>query len=213
MKTRTLIRISLAFTRLGDLPLIQYADVVILRLFGNAAYPAPPVTEAAFSLLVTVFRDAKAAQNEGGAFATATKNARRDLLVASMRELAAYVQMVGGNSLETLLSSGFEVVVPGSTLPEVLAAPVIEKVKLGQTGELVTVVTPIRNSRGYEVEIAEMTGPTTQGPWTGGGFHTTSRRILTAGLVPGKTYAIRVRAMGGSTGQSDWSAPTSQMCL
>jgi hypothetical protein len=213
MKKQTLIRISLAFTRLGDLLLIQYADVVALLLFGNAAYPAPPVTAAAFGLLTTGFRDAKTAQTEGRALATATKNAKRELLVAAMRELAAYVQMVGGNNLETLLSSGFEVVVPGSNLSEVLAAPVIEKVKLGQSGELITVVTPVRNSRGYEMQIAEMTDATTQGPWASAGFHTNSRRILTAGLTPGKIYVIRVRAMGGSSGQSDWSAPTSQMCL
>jgi chitodextrinase len=32
------------------------------------------------------------------------------------------------------------------------------------------------------------------------------------GLTPGTTYVFQVRAVGGSTGYSDWSNPVSRMC-
>jgi hypothetical protein len=33
---------------------------------------------------------------------------------------------------------------------------------------------------------------------------TQARRIVLANLVPGTTYAVRARAIGGSTGASSW---------
>lgn len=40
-----------------------------------------------------------------------------------------------------------------------------------------------------------------------------SRHIIFDGLLAGTTYTIQVRALGGSTGQSDWSDPVSHMCM
>jgi len=38
------------------------------------------------------------------------------------------------------------------------------------------------------------------------------RRIVLLGLTPGTIYFVRVRAIGGSTGYSEWSVPVSLMC-
>jgi hypothetical protein len=43
------------------------------------------------------------------------------------------------------------------------------------------------------------------GPWQSGGHSTTSRSIRINGLTPGGLYEIQIRALGGSTGTSDWS--------
>ena len=40
---------------------------------------------------------------------------------------------------------------------------------------------------------------------------TQARRIVLTNLVPGTTYAVRARAIGGSTGASNWTAPGSIM--
>jgi hypothetical protein len=37
--------------------------------------------------------------------------------------------------------------------------------------------------------------------------YTNSRAMTIAGLVPGSTYMLQTRAVGGSTGYSDWSNP------
>ena len=42
-------------------------------------------------------------------------------------------------------------------------------------------------------------------------FSTQARTITLTGLTTGKVYNVRVRAMGGSTGQSDWSMPGSSI--
>jgi hypothetical protein len=44
-----------------------------------------------------------------------------------------------------------------------------------------------------------------------GGIFTQARRMEIDGLTPGTTYTVQVRAIGGSTGSSDWSAPQSCM--
>jgi hypothetical protein len=38
------------------------------------------------------------------------------------------------------------------------------------------------------------------------------KAIVIKDLIPGTTYVFQVRAVGGSTGYSDWSNPVSRMC-
>ena len=71
----------------------------------------------------------------------------------------------------------------------------------------------IRNGRGFEVEIAVVTGDSTFGPWVNRGYFSSSRKMKLDGLNRGTDYAVRARALGGSTGYSDWSSPMIQMCL
>lgn len=52
-----------------------------------------------------------------------------------------------------------------------------------------------------------------QRTWEQAGFYTGSRNMSVTGLTPGARYAFRVRAVGGSTGKSDWSNPSSHMSL
>jgi len=55
-------------------------------------------------------------------------------------------------------------------------------------------------------------GPT--GDWmTPSVFTGDSQHITFYGLTPGTTYTVQVRALGGSTGQSDWSDPSSHMAM
>jgi hypothetical protein len=42
---------------------------------------------------------------------------------------------------------------------------------------------------------------------------TQARRMVLTNLTPGTTYAVEVRAIGGSTGYSDWSDPVSHMAM
>jgi hypothetical protein len=45
------------------------------------------------------------------------------------------------------------------------------------------------------------------------GVFTQARRMVLTNLIPGTTYTIQVRAVGGSTGHSDWSDPVSHMAM
>jgi hypothetical protein len=50
-------------------------------------------------------------------------------------------------------------------------------------------------------------GPT--GDWMPGVFTGDSQHVTFEGLMPGTIYTAQVRALGGSTGQSEWSDPSS----
>jgi hypothetical protein len=51
------------------------------------------------------------------------------------------------------------------------------------------------------------------GEWQEAGIFPQARRMVLANLTPGTIYNIRVRALGGSTGYSEWSPVTSRMSL
>ena len=45
------------------------------------------------------------------------------------------------------------------------------------------------------------------------GTFTQARRMVLTGLNPGQSYTVQIRAVGGSTGYSDWSDPVSHMAM
>jgi hypothetical protein len=47
--------------------------------------------------------------------------------------------------------------------------------------------------------------------WQVGGTSTQARKIVVTNLTLGTNYTFKVRAIGGSTGYSDWSDPVSHM--
>jgi len=69
-------------------------------------------------------------------------------------------------------------------------------------------VGPLKNARGYQAQVRSG-----DGPWLEAGISPKARRIELTNLTPGTMYGIRVRAIGGSTGYSDWSNPTAHMSL
>ena len=49
--------------------------------------------------------------------------------------------------------------------------------------------------------------------WQAAGVFTQARRVVLENLTPGTSYTLQARAIGGSTGYSDWSDPVSHMAL
>ena len=91
--------------------------------------------------------------------------------------------------------------------------PVIAVVDNGHSGQLRVDAKKVVNARTYDVEKATIGPDGVRGPWQAGGLFTKSRGMLLSGLTPGTTYAVHVRAVGGSTNYSDWSDPVSHMCM
>ena len=63
------------------------------------------------------------------------------------------------------------------------------------------------------MRYAALNGLGAPGPWQSGGLFTDSRAMVFNTLTPGTTYNVQVRAIGGSTGYSDWSDPVSHMSM
>jgi hypothetical protein len=150
-------------------------------------------------------RIAKAAT--GGPPDTAAKNNARQGLLGMLRQLAAYVQINCNNDMATLLSSGFQAM-STNRAQTALDQPTGLVIENGTTGQLIASVGPVKNTSLYEGRVK---GPT--GDWLPSVFTGDSQHVEFNGLTPGANYTIQARALGGSTGQSDWSDPSTHMCM
>lgn len=206
------LRVLLGFASAPDNALDELAGAVILKLYGNPVYPTPPVTAAALTTAKNAFSASVAAANLGGPADTAAKNNKRDILVDLLRQLAGYVQELHVNDLANLLSSGFDAISTNRSATA-LEAPAIKDILNGNSGQLLVRVTPRANAKCYEVRYALIGANGAPGPWQSGGLFTNSRSMPVNGLNPGGNYQFEVRAVGGSTGYSDWSDAVSHMSL
>lgn len=121
-------------------------------------------------------------------------------------KIASYVQGIANHSPDVLLTSGFYA---NSTnrAESPLTPPLIADLENLATTKLLVRLKPVTNARSYNMQ----TNTNGNGTWTDAGIYTQARRIVLGNLAPGTTYNIRARAIGGSTGSSDWSAPVSLM--
>ena len=199
MKTR--YRVSYAFTTLPDLGLIAFIQTVITCLTGNPAFTTLTALLADLTTALTAFEAAVAAMAQNSSLLlTAQRDEARVTLLDAARKTGAAVQSIALNSLSTLLSSGFTNVIPPSAQTQLDAPTILSLNNYGTTKALMR-VTPITNARSYESRLSSDNGAT----WVSGGISTQARSIVLGSLVPGTAYLIEVRAIGGSTGQSDWS--------
>jgi hypothetical protein len=200
----TQFKVSYSFVSLPDTTIADFTDTIINALTGNAGFPTPTVPLATLATQKTDFLTKLAATAQGGTLATSAKNDAWGVLTGSLRQLAAYVQSLAGNDLTLLLSSGFQ---PVSTnrAQSPLDKPVVLRLDNGMTGQLIARLQPVTNARAYEGQIKN------GGNWLPAGIFTQARRIELDGLTPGSTYTVQFRAIGGSTGQSDWSDPMSHI--
>jgi hypothetical protein len=211
-KRMSQLRVLLGFASAADHSLEERATAVQMKLYGNPSYSTPPVTDTAFAAALTAFSESIATAALGGPADTADKNAKREVLIGLLRQLAGYVQANCGNDLATLLSSGFEAVSTNHASSPLLP-PTIKEISNGMSGQLVVRVTPVANAKCYEVRHALIGTNGAPGAWQDSGLFTNSRAMAVGGLTPGGNYQFQVRAVGGSTGYSDWSDPVSHMSL
>jgi hypothetical protein len=199
------LRVSLDFAGYSDADLDVFGSNVVVCLTGNASFPTPPVTPADLTTLVKAFHDALMAALPGGIQLTAAKNAARNVLLDALRKIATYVQSIASHNLDVLLTSGFYANSTNRTQVP-LVAPSITEVDNVASTQLLVRLSPVTNAKSYHLQTSIGSGA-----WQDGGIFTQARRIVLTNLTPGTTYTVRARAIGGSTGSSDWSSPVSLM--
>lgn len=210
------LRVLLYFAGATDHDVEERAGAVLdpdKGLYANATiYPAPPVTQGDLTSKLTAFTQASAAQAQGGTQSTAAKDQARAALIDALRQLALYVQTViqanNAYGLAELLLSGFDAVSTNRAQTP-LDKPTVLGVDNSGEGRLALRVKPVANAKMYEAQ-KKVDGAA---DWTSGGLFASTRGMEMGDLTPGANYTVRVRAMGGSTGQSDWSDPVSHRSL
>jgi hypothetical protein len=116
------------------------------------------------------------------------------------------VEITASHDLAMLLTSGY---FPASTNHSQypLDPPVIQELSNLATTKLLLRLQPVVGAKSYHVQASPDGGKT----WLDGVISTQARRITVPGLTPGTTYTVRARAIGGSTGCSEWCQPMSIM--
>jgi hypothetical protein len=199
------LKVSLAYNRYPDAMVGEIATAIITAMTGNPAFPTPIISLSAVAALQNTFREARATAADGGKQLTAAKNQARQALLDALDANAMYVQVLARYDLAMFLSSGYQVASTNRAQTQ-LSAPTIAGFENEMTTQLVVRLTPIANAYCYEVQTSVGTGA-----WQAAGSFTAARKIIIPNLTPGTVYNIRARAIGGSTGYSDWSDPSSHI--
>jgi len=147
-----------------------------------------------------------AAMITGGTKETQAMYKAFDTLTNSLNANANIVENVVGTDMEMLLATGY-LPVSANRASSPLDDTSIVKLLNNGTTQLLLQLLRVRNAKSYQVQISTDGGKT----WVEACISTQTRRIVLAGLIPGMTYAVRARAIGGSTGASNWCGAQSIM--
>ena len=203
------IRTSLNFVKLTDGLIGPFAGAVINGLTAEAArFPALPVTVAQLTSRKEAYETALIAAQDAGTSETAAKDQARAALEDALRKNALYVEIAADNDLAVLLSSGYEAASTNRASAPLETVEVLA-VQNASEGEIKARVKTQPNVKSY-VGRCKPVGGSEFGPNLS---FASSRAILFAGLTKGVTYVFQVCAVGGSTGQSDWSDPVEKMAV
>lgn len=214
MKQNTkLCRVSLGYKKQPATVVPSIMAWIIECMTGNAAFPNPPVplvpSDPSQPVDLTTRMNGLAAANagvvDGGTVQTAARDAALAFAFEGLDANAFYVQTTARTNLPMLLTSGYQAVNTNRSQSP-LDPPTITGIDNDVSTQLDVHLTPIANAMGYEVQICLGTGP-----WTTVKYSAQARTITLTGLTTGTVPQVRARALGGSTGQSDWSMPGSKI--
>ena len=202
------IKVALSFNRLSDADLSAFANNINTCMAGDAAFAKPPVAYTDLSKLLDTFDKAVSAATGGDSAMIAAKTNARNALLAALQKLAAFVQIVADGDMAVLLLSGFSAYTSNRKPQAKLDCPLILGIENEGTAKLGVRLQPVPYAKSYEVRA--INGATTP---ASSAISTHARHIVVENLVPGTTYTISARAIGGSEGYSEWSDPMSHMAI
>ena len=217
MKTNTkLNRVSLAYKNTPAAMVVAFIGWIITCMVNNLSFPKPPIPLVpavppdpnAPLDMTTRMNNLQAAISDsrgGGAIQTAAKQAALEVAFEGLDANAFYVQTIARTNLPMLLTSGYQATSTNHGQSP-LNPPSIASITNDTSTQLDVHVSPVANAVGYEVQTC-IAG----GAWATVKFSTQARNIPLVGLTTGTVVQVRVRALGGSTGQSDWSMPGSSI--
>ena len=199
------IRVALNFATFPAKDVNSLAILVIVCLKNNLLFTNLPVALTVLQSLQTALQDAITSSAQGGTVNTALKNEAQEAMIPALRQTAAYIQSLAPTlTLSQVLTSGFDVVNPNTT-PMPLEQPVFT-LDNSTTAQLAVYLQAVTNAKAYQVQFS-----TGAGLWLEAGIYPNTKNIVLKNLTPGTTYNVRIRAVGGSTQYSDWSATVSLM--
>jgi hypothetical protein len=199
-------RINTGFTKADDNGVVNLSLDVQTALTGHPVFTNPPVNPTDLGTQTDALSALMTDARKGGTDRTLAKNIGKQTVVDSLVQDALYCQGLARHDLNTLLTSGYDVV-STNRVSQPLDTPSIVSIDNSVGGQLTVRGVGVLNGRLYQMQSSTDGGAT----WTNNGNSTGSQRMLLTPTVPGKTYMVEICALGGSTGQSAWSNPVSCM--
>jgi hypothetical protein len=208
-------RVSLGYKFQGPTVVISILGWIIQCMAGNPLFPKPPVPlvppvppdPTAPVDMTTRMNALQVAVNNsvgGGKAQTAAKTAALEFVFEGMDANAFYVSTLARVNLPLLLASGYSAVSTNRGQSP-LDPPAITGIDNDTSTQLDVHLTPVANALGYEVQLL------IANVWTTVTVSSQARTITLTGLTTGTVQQVRARALGGSTGQSDWCMPGSKI--
>ena len=186
--------------QLGDFALHVATD-----LTGNANFTTPPVTPAALTTQATGFNTAVSACVNGTLAQTLTKNTLRAALVATLDQLATYVELTANNDPQKIVSSGFNLN-SGTRTAQVPGMTSIMSVTNVASGKLGLDLQVADNAWAYVVEYTALPNGAVKTA-----TFTNAHDVTLTGLTPATMYSLRVQVMGSGNQVTEWSNTVQQM--
>jgi hypothetical protein len=196
-----------SYQRKSDTALSEFALHVKTEMDGNALFPTPAIAAGVMEDAANDFNTAIGNAIDGSKADTVAKNVARTALILKLDAQADYVEGIANGDVGKILSSGFDATKTTITSSP-LATPNINSVRNHASGKLKLIITAIKNASGYEVQASVGSGA-----WVTVATPASTRLMIVEGLTPGTLYNLRVRAIGGSTGHSEWSDVVGHMSL
>jgi hypothetical protein len=169
-------------------------------------FPNLPVPATVIKTLADDLNAKQGAMITGGPVEREARDKAFDALCAALDSDADAVEMVVGMDMEMLLATGYLPVSYNHTSSP-LDDTAIKGLFNNGTTQLLLRLQAVVNAKTYQVQTSADGGKT----WQEAVISPKANRIVIPNLTPGTTYLVRARAIGGSTGASNWTAPGSIM--
>ena len=169
----------------------------------NPLFPDLPVKYADLQILLTTYQDKMSAAHAGRRQGTLPRSSEaRDALIAALRQIAGYIQSLGLTNESDVLSSGFDIIIPGKHPQSPLSQPVVA-LDNSVTGRLGVDIGAVPNAKAYHVQYAIGNGPmvdlgifpNTRNIVIPG--HNAGHKLLGAGAGRRRLHAIQFLERGG----------------
>jgi hypothetical protein len=205
-------QVKLELSRRSDADLAAFAESNVTAMEGNPNFPTPTPPAPAFRTALTDFEDILAQLDilrSQTVNLTNQKNRVRANLENLFTQRGQYVQLVSNGDPDVIASAALPMRRPPTPVGQLPWPLSLEVNQSNAVGELLLKWAAVSGAKGYLLQCAEVVEGQAR-VWVNaytGGKPTSAQKPLT----PGKVYEFRVAALGGSTGQSDWSPVVSRM--
>ena len=179
---------------------------VATSLTGNANFTTPTIPPATLTTQANGFNTAAAKALNGTPSDTLDKTNKRAALIASLDQLATYVDLIANGDAAIILSSGFNLASSSSRTPAVPGTTSILSVTNVASGKLGLDLQVAANAWAYIVEYTALpSGAKLTATFTN------PHDVTLTGLTPGTNYSIRVQVMGSGNQITEWSDAVQHM--